>query len=103
MTMAGRAASHIPGVVTRGHGSTRKKTRHASWLAPTRDEPRLAAWNAVARFDDYQAARRAVDRLSDDGSPVDRLDIVGSDLRLVERATCRMTRARATGPARCPA
>ena len=57
----------------------------------------------AGRFDDYQAARRAVDRLSDDGSPVDRLDIVGSDLRLVERATCRMTRARATGPARCPA
>jgi hypothetical protein len=41
----------------------------------------------VARFDDYASAQRAVDRLSDDGFPVGKLDIVGSDLRLVERVT----------------
>src|SRR3984885_11370874 len=56
-----------------------------------------AAWNTVARFEDYESAQRAVDRLSDDGFPVENLDIVGSGLRLVERVTGRLTRARATG------
>ena len=59
--------------------------------------PISTAWNTVARFDDYQAAQRAVDRLSDDGFPVGSLDIVGSDLRLVERVTGRLTSARAAG------
>ena len=54
-----------------------------------------AAWNTVARFDDYETAQRAVDRLSDDGFSVEKLDIVGSDLRLIERVTGRLTRARA--------
>jgi hypothetical protein len=57
--------------------------------------PISAAWNTVARFDDYEAAQRAVDRLSDSGFPVDKLDIVGSDLRIVERVTGRLTTARA--------
>src|SRR6266705_6371458 len=57
--------------------------------------PISAAWNTVARFDDYESAQRAVDRLSDDGFPVEKLDIVGSGLRLVERVTGRLTRARA--------
>jgi hypothetical protein len=60
-------------------------------------DPVSAAWNTVARFEDYAAAQRAVDRLSDDGFPVDKLDIVGSDLRLLERVTGRLTRARAAG------
>jgi len=51
----------------------------------------------VARFDEYEAAQRAVDRLSDDGFPVGKLDIVGSDLRLIERVTGRLTTARAAG------
>jgi hypothetical protein len=59
--------------------------------------PVSAAWNTVARFDEYKAAQRAVDRLSDDGFPVDKLDIVGSDLRLIERVTGRLTTARAAG------
>ena len=59
--------------------------------------PISAAWNTVARFEDYESAQRAVDRLSDDGFAVDKLDIVGSGLRLVERVTGRLTRARATG------
>ena len=57
--------------------------------------PVSAAWNTVARFDDYQSAQRAVDRLSDDGFPVEQLNIVGSDLQLVERVTGRLTKARA--------
>ena len=59
--------------------------------------PAFAAWNTVARFDDYEAAQRAVDQLSDDGFPVERLDIVGRDLQLVERVTGRLTSARAAG------
>jgi len=59
--------------------------------------PVSAGWNTVARFDDYASAQRAVDRLSDDGFPVQQLDIVGSDLRLVERVTGRLTTARAAG------
>lgn len=54
-----------------------------------------AAWNTVASYDDYALAQRAVDQLSDDGFPVEHLDIVGSDLRLVERVTGRLTKARA--------
>jgi hypothetical protein len=60
-------------------------------------DPVSAAWNTVARFDDYDSAQQAVDRLSDDGFPVEKLDIVGSGLRLVERVTGRLTRARAAG------
>ena len=59
--------------------------------------PVSAAWNTVARFDDYESAQRAVDRLSDDGLPVEKLDVVGSGLRLVERVTGRLTRGRAAG------
>jgi hypothetical protein len=59
--------------------------------------PVSAAWNTVARFDDYQAAQRAVDELADEGFPVHKLDIIGSDLRLVERVTGRLTKARAAG------
>ncbi len=58
-------------------------------------DPVSAAWSTVARFDDYESAQEAVDRLSDDGFPVEKLDIVGSDLRLVERVTGRLTRGRA--------
>jgi hypothetical protein len=57
--------------------------------------PVHAAWNTVARFDDYGSAQRAVDRLSDDGFPVELLDIVGSDLQMVERVTGRLTKWRA--------
>ena len=62
--------------------------------APTFN-PIHAAWNTVARFDDYKDAQRAVDRLSDDGFPVEKLDLAGSDLRLVERVTGRLTKGRA--------
>ena len=58
-------------------------------------DPVSAAWNTVATFEDYESAQQAVDRLSDDGFPVEKIDIVGSGLRLVERVTGRLTRARA--------
>lgn len=60
-------------------------------------DARATAWNTVARYNDYEQAQAAVDRLSDDGFPVERLTIVGSDLRLVEKLTGRMTTRRAAG------
>lgn len=64
-------------------------------MGPPLPNPISAAWNTVARFDDYESAQRAVDRLSDNGFPVEKLDVVGSDLRLIERVTGRLTKARA--------
>ena len=58
---------------------------------PTRLDPISVAWNTVASFGTYEEAQEAVDRLSDDGFAVESLDIVGSDLRLVERVTGRLT------------
>jgi hypothetical protein len=57
--------------------------------------PVATAWNAVARYDDYAGAQAAVDRLSDEGFPVSEVSVVGSDLRLVEQVTGRLTKARA--------
>ena len=39
----------------------------------------------------YAEAQSTVDRLSDDGFPVEHLDIVGSDLKQIERVTGRLT------------
>jgi hypothetical protein len=58
-------------------------------------DPVSMAWNTVASYSSYDQAQAAVDRLSDDGFPVEHLDIVGSDLRLVERVTGRLTKGRA--------
>ena len=63
---------------------------------PPRLDPASMAWNTVASYSSYQEAQAAVDRLSDQGFPVENLDIVGSDLRTVERVTGRLTTARAT-------
>ncbi len=43
----------------------------------------------IASYSTYDDAQRAVDTLSDHRFPVDRVTIVGSDLRLVERVTGR--------------
>ncbi len=56
--------------------------------------PISAAWNTVARFEDYASAQRAVDRLSDEGFPVEKLDLIGSEVQLIERVTGRLTTAR---------
>ncbi len=54
-------------------------------------DPVSAAWNTVASCPSYAEAQAVVDRLSDDGFPVEHLDIVGSDLKMVERVTGRLT------------
>lgn len=50
---------------------------------------------SVASYAAYPEAQEAVDRLADAGFPVENVDIVGSDLRLVEHVTGRLTRGRA--------
>lgn len=49
----------------------------------------------VASYGTYLDAQHAVDYLSDEGFPVRDVAIVGSDLRLVEQVTGRLTRSRA--------
>jgi hypothetical protein len=45
----------------------------------------------IGTFEDYASVQRAVDHLSDHGFPVERVAIVGRDLRYVEQVTGRMT------------
>jgi hypothetical protein len=53
------------------------------------------AGRSVAGYATYDEAQRAVDRLADSGFPVENVDIIGSDLRLVEHVTGRLTTGRA--------
>ncbi|MCW3003399.1 MAG: hypothetical protein JWQ20_2697 [Conexibacter sp.] len=48
----------------------------------------------VATYDSYPEAERAVDYLADKRFPVERVSIVGRDLKLVEQVVGRMTLAR---------
>ncbi|MEV6634491.1 general stress protein [Actinoplanes sp. NPDC051470] len=50
---------------------------------------------AVATYPDYASAQRAVDYLSDNKFPVQRVAIVGTDLRIVENVLGRVTVGRA--------
>jgi hypothetical protein len=53
------------------------------------------ALEPVASFDAYADAERAVDRLADERFPVDRMQIVGRDVSLVEDVTGRRSYDRA--------
>ena len=57
--------------------------------------PLAAGRQSVASYATYPEAQQAVDFLSDSGFPVEHTDVVGSDLRLVEHVTGRLTNARA--------
>lgn len=50
---------------------------------------------SIATFPDYALAQRAVDYLSDNQFPVEHSAIIGTDLRLVENVTGRLTTGRA--------
>jgi hypothetical protein len=54
-----------------------------------------AARRPIASFPSYAEAERAVDYLSDNEFPVERVQIVGRDLKLVEQVTGRVTPGRA--------
>jgi len=53
------------------------------------------ARQTVASYATYAEAQQAVDSLSDRGLPVEGAEIIGHDVRLVERVTGRLTNARA--------
>ena len=50
---------------------------------------------SIGTYDTYVEAQRAVDFLSDQEFPVQHLNIIGSDLRMVENVLGRLTRGRA--------
>ncbi|MCF4123489.1 hypothetical protein L1785_21205 [Antribacter sp. KLBMP9083] len=56
--------------------------------------PTLPAGDEVAAFPTYIEAQKAVDYLSDNKFPVENVTIVGTDLRMVERVTGRLTYGR---------
>ena len=56
--------------------------------------PTLPRGVAIADFESYLDAQKAVDFLSDKEFPVQLVTIVGTDLRMVERVTGRLTYAR---------
>ncbi len=56
--------------------------------------PTLPSGVELASFTSYLEAQRAVDFLSDEEFPVQHVTIVGTDLRMVERVTGRLTYAR---------
>lgn len=51
----------------------------------------------VGSYDSYERAQAAVDYLSDEKFAVENVTIIGSDLRMVEQVTGRLTMGRAIG------
>src|SRR4051794_4305889 len=49
----------------------------------------------VGSYDSYEQAQAAVDYLSDEKFAVENVTIIGSDLRMVEKVTGRLTQGRA--------
>lgn len=64
---------------------------HPSPLPPTAS----AHYQVLRTVPSYDEAQRLVDRLSDAGFPVEHVRLVGTDLRLVEQVTGRMTYGKA--------
>lgn len=51
----------------------------------------------IATYETYEQAQRAVDYLSDEKFPVQKVAIIGTDLRMVERVTGRLNYPRVAG------
>ena len=49
----------------------------------------------VGSYDGYEQAQAAVDYLSDEKFPVEKVTIIGTDLRMIEKVTGRLTTGRA--------
>ncbi|GHE41657.1 hypothetical protein GCM10017673_49970 [Streptosporangium violaceochromogenes] len=64
-------------------------------ISPIPEKQVVVDRRVLAGYDNYFAAQRAVDGLSDAGFPVEHVAIVGSDLKLEETVTGRMTNGRA--------
>lgn len=95
MTYPNRSASSLRtnGTMPRGPSGSRPATRDDDTADKRAGTERATV--AVASYPDYADAQRAVDYLSDNDFPVDRVRIVGSDLRLVEQVHGRLTTGRA--------
>lgn len=65
-------------------GATAPSPRHTSY--PGVSEQR----RTIASYESYSEAERAVDYLSDKGFPVERVAIIGSDVKLVEQVVGRL-------------
>lgn len=77
-------------------GTTAGSTTVGSTQAAPSAGPRLARGHeTIGSYRDYASAQRAVDLLSDRGFPVEKLRIIGEDLRTEERVTGRLTTWRA--------
>jgi len=78
------------------HPSTdRPTTENGTYPSMARAATLHPARRRIATFDDYAEAERAVERLTAHGFPVERVAIVGRDLRSVEQITGRLTFASA--------
>ncbi|PFG40583.1 hypothetical protein ATJ97_3113 [Georgenia soli] len=64
---------------------------------PGASVPTMPTGVEVASYTTYLEAQKAVDHLSDKAFPVQHVTIVGTDLRMVERITGRLTYARVAG------
>lgn len=65
-------------------GATAPPPRHSS-------DPHAAGQRrAIGSYENYSEAERAVDYLSDNGFPVERVAIIGSDVKLVEQVVGRL-------------
>ena len=51
----------------------------------------------VGSYDSYEQAQAAVDYLADEKFAVENVTIIGTDLRMVEKVTGRLSRGRAIG------
>jgi hypothetical protein len=69
-------------------------TRAGSGIAMGGSPDRVPS-SVLATYDSYQEAQHTVDQLSDASFPVQNVQIVGRDVRLVERVTGRLTNGRA--------
>lgn len=63
--------------------------------APRPNAPTLPRGDVLATYDTYLEALKVVDRLAATDFPVDKVSIVGNDLKTVERVTGRMSYGRA--------
>jgi hypothetical protein len=87
--------SEQPTPITDRPSTDRPATENGAYPSMTRSAKLHPARRRIATFDDYAEAERAVERLTSHGFPVQRVAIVGRDLRSVEQITGRLTFASA--------
>ena len=87
--------SEQPTPITNRPSTGHRATDNGTHPSMTKSATLHPARRRIATFDDYAEAERAVERLTSHGFPVERVAIVGRDLRSVEQITGRLTFASA--------